>query len=78
MIASRFSVKALCFFFCGSLLGAVTLTSSEASSEGAQTDQIFLEQVEVSVVNVEVFVTDKRGNRVPNLTQEDLDRKSVV
>lgn len=71
MIASRSSVKALSFFFCGGLLGVVTAVSSEALSEGAQTDQIFLEQVEVSVVNVEVFVTDKRGNRVPNLTQED-------
>ena len=31
----------------------------------------FFETVDVNVVNVEVYVTDKEGNPVPGLTQDD-------
>lgn len=33
----------------------------------------FIDTVNVSVVNVDVFVTDKKGNRVTNLKQEDFE-----
>lgn len=41
--------------------------SPEAAAPG------FGEQVEVNVVNVEVYVTDKDGRRVPGLRQEDFE-----
>lgn len=33
----------------------------------------FFEEIEVNVVNVEVFVTDKKGNPVTDLTAEDFE-----
>jgi hypothetical protein len=42
---------------------------------------LFFETVSVNVVNVDVFVTDKAGNRVRGLTKDDFelyeDRKPV-
>jgi len=31
----------------------------------------FVDQLEVTVVNIPVFVTDKKGNAIPDLTRED-------
>ena len=42
-------------------------------SISAQTLQPLRETLEVSIVNVEVFVTDKQGNRIHGLTQEDFE-----
>ncbi len=39
----------------------------------ADDDSLFFETVEVNVVNVEVFVTDKKGNPVTDLRQEDFE-----
>ena len=42
---------------------------------GAQEDpsSIFIDRVDVDVINVEVFVTDRNGRRVTGLTPEDFD-----
>jgi VWFA-related protein len=59
-VKSRVLSAALLATLCGSLLGAQT--SSEPS---------FGETVEVTVVNIDVYVTDKGGNRVTGLKRED-------
>lgn len=41
------------------------------AEEGGQ--ELFLDTVNVSVVNVDVYVTDKQGNRVTGLTRDDFD-----
>ena len=55
-----------------------------ADDEGLQQDDqgIFIETLDVNIVNVEVYVTDKKGNRISGLTQDDflleVDRKPVA
>ena len=50
------------------LLAAICLSSFA----GAQSERpSFGEEVDVRVVNVDVFVTDKKGRRVPGLSRED-------
>ncbi|MCP4659261.1 MAG: VWA domain-containing protein [bacterium] len=56
-----------------------------ATGEGAQEgppEGVFIDTVDVNIVNVEVYVTDKSGNRVAGLTRDDfelrLDRKPVA
>jgi len=46
-------------------------TAPAAAQETAATSGTFLDRVEVNVVNVEVFVTDRDGRRVPGLTRDD-------
>ncbi len=55
------------------LLAAAWLATLWGSSLGAQTstEPSFGEVVEVTVVNVDVYVTDKDGNRVTDLKKED-------
>jgi VWFA-related protein len=45
-------------------------SASGARSEGAVQ---FFETIDVNVVNVEVVVTDKKGNRIKGLTQDDFE-----
>ncbi len=46
-----------------------------ATAAGAQIDpaSVFIDRVDVNVVNVEVFVTDKGGRRVADLTVDDFE-----
>ena len=44
-----------------------------ASEEASGTDQIFFERVDVNVVNIDVYVTDKKGQRVSGLTIDDFE-----
>jgi VWFA-related protein len=58
----------------GALLGALApVTAQQPPAE--QPSSIFGEQIEVRVVNVEVVVTDKQGNRVQGLKPGDLRLK---
>ncbi len=61
----------------GRLLALLLLTLLLlAPSAGAQEEAgspIFIDRVDVNVVNVEVFVTDKSGQRVAGLTREDFE-----
>jgi VWFA-related protein len=45
----------------------------EAQEPSAEDLGIFVDTVEVNVVNVEVFVTDKKGNRINGLTRDDFE-----
>ena len=47
------------------------LPSIGRAQEGDSRDATFFETVDVQVVNVEVFVTDKKGNPISGLTLED-------
>lgn len=42
------------------------------ATDGAPQEQFF-ESIDVSVVNVDVFVTDKKGNRIRGLTRDDFE-----
>ena len=50
---------------------ALFLPALAAAAPQTTAEPTFGEQVEVNVVNVEVYVTDKDGRRVPGLRQED-------
>ncbi len=44
----------------------------DANSEGT-TEAPFIDQIDVNVVNIDVYVTDKKGNRISNLTIDDFE-----
>lgn len=56
------------------VLAVLLLALPALGQEPSRTDQpvgLFGEQIEVRVVNVEVVVTDRQGNRVPDLSAKD-------
>jgi VWFA-related protein len=53
------------------LAGGVLLWAQEDGGEAP--DELFVDRIEVNVVNVEVFVTDKDGNRVNGLGKDDFE-----
>ena len=56
------------------VLASLWLSPSPATAqEAVQGDEIFFDSVEVNVVNVEVFVTDRKGNPITGLTREDFE-----
>lgn len=55
----------------GLLLFVSTLSAS--GQEGPPLGDPFVESIDVNVVNVEVYVTDKRGKRVLGLTRDDFE-----
>lgn len=55
----------------GVFLAALFFTAAvPAQDEGSQMSEFF-EAIDVNIVNVEVFVTDKKGNPIPGLTRDD-------
>lgn len=51
---------------------AAAMTAQEDGGDGeVATDEIFIETIDVNVVNVDVYVTDKKGRRVTGLTRDD-------
>jgi VWFA-related protein len=54
------------------LASAGQTPAAESTSEAAL-DRLFTESVEVRVVNVEVVVTDREGNRIPGLRPSDFE-----
>ncbi|HVS00225.1 MAG TPA: VWA domain-containing protein [Thermoanaerobaculia bacterium] len=55
------------------LIASLLLPSSGAIAQAPQEEPTFFESVDVSVVNVEVFVTDRSDKRVQGLTQNDFE-----
>ena len=57
------------------LAAIVLVCTLSASSTVAQEEDLstFLDSVDVNLVNLEVFVTDRQGNRVGGLTREDFE-----
>ncbi len=70
--------------------GAGTEAAGDETAPGTETapgsetvlDGIVIDSIDVSVVNVEVYVTDKKGNRITGLEKEDFelfaDRKPIA
>lgn len=52
---------------------AVVLAQQPQNEEAPQSDETFFESIDVSVVNVDVVVTDRSGRRVSGLTQDDFE-----
>ena len=71
---------------CVVLLALSPTVASGQEAESQSTEDLlasnFIDRVNVNVVNVDVFVTDKKGNRVEGLTQDDfelrVDRRPVA
>jgi VWFA-related protein len=55
------------------VLAAVAIALALASTSGAQELPQLGETIEVSIVNVDVFVTDREGRRVRGLTRDDFE-----
>ncbi len=55
------------------LLALATTLAAQEDPGGRTPAAVFIERVDVNVVNVEVFVTDKAGNRVAGLTADDFE-----
>ncbi len=55
------------------LVGAGPILGQEQAGEEAATDDFFFETVDVNVVNVEVYVTDKKGEPITGLTRDDFE-----
>lgn len=52
---------------------AADAETADASEEQREAEEIFVDRVDVNVVNVNVYVTDKEGNRVTGLTADDFE-----
>jgi VWFA-related protein len=48
-------------------------TAQEKPAEPSSQEETFFEAIDVQVVNIEVFVTDKQGQRVSDLAREDFE-----
>lgn len=70
----RFAIAAVCGGLALSvlLLPAFAAKQPEPKPDPAEQGS-FVDTVNVAVVNVDVFVTDKKGNRVPGLTRDDFE-----
>ncbi len=55
---------------CGLLVAGLTATGQEADQEEAKGGLAFVDEVQVTVVNVDVFVRDRQGNAVTGLPKE--------
>jgi len=74
----RFRLSGLAFAAFVALLGAVApapFAAQDAPPEPAAEPAAgeFFESIDVNVVNVDVFVTDRKGNRVRGLTADDFE-----
>ena len=58
---------------CLFALSLVPLTASAQTPPGAGAQGEYIESVDVNVVNIDVYVTDKKGNRVTDLKKEDFE-----
>ncbi|HEX7180790.1 MAG TPA: VWA domain-containing protein [Thermoanaerobaculia bacterium] len=65
----------LAFLYGSAVSGAQQTAKPQADDKAAQVDgqDEFVDIVNVSVVNVDVYVTDKKGNRITGLTRDDFE-----
>ncbi len=73
-------MKTLTSLFSNRIIAAATvllmLSLPIVAQEGdiqVATNEIFIDSVDVNLINVEVFVTDKKGNRITGLEKEDFE-----
>ncbi len=70
--AARWALLALSLPFWASFTWAQEPPET-VSEETADTEGIFFERVDVNVVNIDVFVTDRKGNRITGLSADDFE-----
>lgn len=58
---------------CGLASGALAAQQDDGKPAANGKEEPFFDTVNVSVVNVDVYVTDKKGNRINGLTQDDFE-----
>ena len=68
---ASFAVAAFALLLTGAVLAQSKPSSEDDESRSAA--DVFFERLDVNVVNVEVYVTDKKGNTVRGLTREDFE-----
>lgn len=54
-------------------LGSPGAASAQGEQGAAAEQGVFVDEVNVSLVNIDVYVTDKKGNRVTGLTKNDFE-----
>ena len=59
--------------FCLSLIALLLLLTPSARAAEEAASSVFIDRVDVNVVNIEVIVTDREGHRVPGLTRDDFE-----
>ena len=71
----RYMLWAAVFLAAAGLATAQEPESYQSSvlQESAESEGVFFESVDVNLVNVEVFVTDKQGNPITGLTRDDFE-----
>lgn len=52
---------------------APTADAAEEDGEATEPEELFFDVVDVNVINVEAYVTDKKGNRILGLKKEDFE-----
>jgi hypothetical protein len=70
---SRRSLPLLSTLLLAVLGGSVLAAAQKPADPAPPTTTGFGETIEVNVVNVEVFVTDKKGQRISGLTRDDFE-----
>ncbi len=85
MRSKAVSALALCLLLAAPLLAqeaegeaatpppTVVLTGQQGEAGATPPANVFLDVVDVSIVNLDVYVTDKKGNRVTDLKKEDFE-----
>lgn len=58
---------------CLSLIALLLLWTPTTQATEDETSSVFIDRVDVNVVNVEVIVTDRAGNRVADLIRDDFE-----
>ncbi|MEM1183177.1 MAG: hypothetical protein AAGM22_32845, partial [Acidobacteriota bacterium] len=58
---------------CGCLLAVAGLTADAQETQDGSVEEPFIETVQTSLVNVDVYVTDRRGNPILGLGPEDFE-----
>ncbi len=69
------AISAFAGLFAAALPANVFAQTAQSGDSSGRGPAVFGELIEVRVVNVEVVVTDKQGNRVPDLTTADFRLK---
>ena len=73
MTKHRILWAALGLVLAGAVVAQEAEEESSALAEAAQGEGIFFETVDVNLVNLEVYVTDKKGNPIEDLTADDFE-----
>jgi VWFA-related protein len=72
-ILAILAVLALAAWLAGAQEPASVPREEAPADGGGLIDEVFVDQINVNVVNVDVYVTDKKGNPITDLTADDFE-----